>query len=609
MGRPKLELPFGPETLLQRVVRILIEVLEPVVVVAGPEQELPSLPGNVRIARDRQPGLGPLSGLATGLSELHQDCDAAFVTGCDTPLLKTEFIQRMCRELGDGDVAVCRQESYLHPLAAVYRTRLAEMAQAYVEQGRLRPGQLIQNCDARVIEVDALRTVDPELHSLRNLNTPEEYAAVLRESGLDSGDSSQTATDRGHRDVRMRGFASRSSVGQALRWIDDQASSWDRGQETVDLRTAAGRTLCGDIEAPVDVPDFNRAAMDGFAVRGPDTDGAGDYQPLTLQVVGDAFPGRPSSVEIGDRQAVRIMTGSPLPPGADAVIPAEFCTDQGTRVEITASVATGKHVGQRGEDIRAGTTVLKHGRCLRPQDLGLLAALGYAEAPVITRPRVHILATGDEIVEAGSDRGPWQIFDSNTPILQTMVDRDGGSVTFSQRIPDSAELLRGCLADDSADVVLLSGGSSVGSEDHAPNILAEMGELAIHGVAMRPASPAGMGRIGNRLVFLLPGNPVSCLCAYDFFAGRAIRQLAGLRPDWPYIRRERVLAEKISSAIGRVDYCRVVIADDRVQPLAISGASILSSTTRADGFVIVPAGSEGLAAGQTVSVYCFDFPG
>ena len=178
MGRPKLELPFGPETLLQRVVRILIEVLEPVVVVAGPEQELPSLPGNVRIARDRQPGLGPLSGLATGLSELHQDCDAAFVTGCDTPLLKTEFIQRMCRELGDGDVAVCRQESYLHPLAAVYRTRLAEMAQAYVEQGRLRPGQLIQNCDARVIEVDALRTVDPELHSLRNLNTPEEYAGI-----------------------------------------------------------------------------------------------------------------------------------------------------------------------------------------------------------------------------------------------------------------------------------------------------------------------------------------------------------------------------------------------------------------------------------------------
>jgi len=609
MGRPKLDLPFGPETLLQRVVRILITAVDPVVVVAAPSQALPSLPAEVRIARDRQPGQGPLSGLATGLSELSRDCDAAFVTACDTPLLKTEFIHRMRQELGDADVAVCREESYFHPLAAVYRTRLAELAHAYVQQGRLRPGQLIRACDARIIDVDAMRGVDPELHSLRNLNTPDEYQAALRASGLDSTNASDMTAEPRHRDVRMRGFARRSSVDESLRWIDAQASSWNRGQETVDLRTAAGRTLCGDVQAPMDVPDFNRAAMDGFAVRGPDTDGAGDYQPLTLQVVGDSLPGRPSSAAIGDRQAVRIMTGSPLPVGADAVIPAEFCTDHGTRIEITASVASGKHVGQRGEDMRVGTTVLNDGRCLRPQDLGLLAALGYAEAPVITRPRVHILATGDEIVAAGSNRDPWQIFDSNTPMLQTMVARDGGSVTSSQRIRDSAQRLRACLGDDTADVVLISGGSSVGSEDHAPIILAELGELAMHGVAMRPASPAGMGRIGNRLVFLLPGNPVSCLCAYDFFAGRAIRQLAGLRPDWPYIQRELALAEKISSAIGRVDYCRVAIVDDQVRPLAISGASILSSTTRADGFVVVPAGSEGLAAGQTVSVHCFDFPG
>jgi molybdopterin molybdotransferase len=156
------------------------------------------------------------------------------------------------------------------------------------------------------------------------------------------------------------------------------------------------------------------------------------------------------------------------------------------------------------------------------------------------------------------------------------------------------------------DVILISGGSSVGSEDHAPRLLAEVGTLAIHGVAMRPSSPAGVGSIGETLVFLLPGNPVSCLCAYDFFAGRAIRLRGGRRADWPHRTRQGVVARKIVSAIGRVDYCRVRLTDDQVEPLALSGASILSSTTRADGFVIVPAESEGHGPGATVTLYLYE---
>jgi molybdopterin molybdotransferase len=152
----------------------------------------------------------------------------------------------------------------------------------------------------------------------------------------------------------------------------------------------------------------------------------------------------------------------------------------------------------------------------------------------------------------------------------------------------------------------VSGGSSVGSEDHAPRIVAEAGELAIHGVAMRPSSPAGVGRVGDALVFLLPGNPVSCLCAYDFFAGRAIRSRGGLPTAWPYAQQRAHVARKIVSAIGRVDYCRVRLVDGKVEPIALSGASILSSTTRADGFVIVPAESEGCAPESEVTVYLYD---
>jgi molybdopterin molybdotransferase len=155
-------------------------------------------------------------------------------------------------------------------------------------------------------------------------------------------------------------------------------------------------------------------------------------------------------------------------------------------------------------------------------------------------------------------------------------------------------------------VILVSGGSSVGSEDHAPQLIAKVGELAIHGVAMRPSSPAGMGKIGDALVFLIPGNPVSCLCAYDFFAGRAIRLRGGRAPEWPHRSVRCPVARKIVSAIGRVDYCRVRIVDGAVEPIALSGASILSSTTRADGFVVVPPESEGYGPGSDVVVYLYD---
>jgi molybdopterin molybdotransferase len=171
-------------------------------------------------------------------------------------------------------------------------------------------------------------------------------------------------------------------------------------------------------------------------------------------------------------------------------------------------------------------------------------------------------------------------------------------------VPDDRDAILAALRED-ADIVLVSGGSSVGQEDHVPTLLAEHGELAIHGIAMRPSSPTGMGRLDGRLIFLLPGNPVSCLCAYDFFAGRAIRALAGFSRDWPYQRRTLRLSRKISSVVGRVDYARVHIYEDTAELVAISGASVLSSVTRADGFVIVPADSEGFPEGAHVEVLLY----
>lgn len=406
------------------------------------------------------------------------------------------------------------------------------------------------------------------------------------------------------RDVRMHGFSQRSEVGPALAWIDGHATP--AGVEAVPLEDACGRVLASDVVAPLDVPGFDRAAMDGYALRGAETAGATEYNPLPFPVLGQALPGQPYAGAIRSHAAIRIMTGAPVPDGADAVVPAEYASETAGAIVITRAVAPGQHVGHRGEDLRTGAAALAAGRRLRPQDVGLVASLGLAEVSVVRRPRVRMLVTGKEVRTPGTPKGPYEIYDANSYMLRGLVARDGGLLEVLHRLGDDPEAIRAALAAPGADVILVSGGSSVGSEDYAPQLIAKLGELPIHGIAMRPSSPAGIGRIGDVLVFLLPGNPVSCLCAYEFFAGRAIRLLGGRPPDWPHRARRCTVARKIVSAIGRVDYCRVRLVDGRVEPIALSGASILSSTTRADGFVVVPAESEGFGPGTHVDVYLYD---
>jgi molybdopterin molybdotransferase len=405
------------------------------------------------------------------------------------------------------------------------------------------------------------------------------------------------------RDVRMRGFARRATVEEALAWLDSLTAPL--GAESVELASAAGRVLASDIQSTLDVPRFDRSMMDGFALRAADTAGASAYQPLSLSIVGRAMPGAPFTGSLLPGQAVRIMTGAPLPLGTDAVLPAELAETSGEVLLAQGEVSPGKHVGCRGEDIQASDVVLAAGRVLRPQDLGLLASIGRDKVPVVRRPNVRLVVTGDELRPPGHRIGPYEIFDANTPMLAALIERDGGAVLTAGIVPDEVAAILAALREP-ADVVVVSGGSSVGEEDHAPAILAEHGQLAIHGVAIRPSSPTGMGLLDGRLVLLLPGNPVSCLCAYDFFAGRAIRRLAGRRGDWPYRNTRLPLARKLASAVGRVDYARVRISGGQAEPLAIGGASVLSSTTRADGFVIVAADSEGFAAGATVDVLLYD---
>ena len=403
----------------------------------------------------------------------------------------------------------------------------------------------------------------------------------------------------------MRGFSERATVEQAIAWLESVLPPFESlPVEEVSLLDGATRILAHEVKSLVNVPAFTRSMMDGYALLGEQSYGASNYNPLPLQIIGTCFPGRPFDGHVLPGQAVRIMTGAPLPDGADAVLPVENSSTQGQTLLVMGEVTAGKHIGQIGEDVSAGEVILPARRLLRPQDIGVVASIGVGRLPVIRRPRVRIIITGNELLPAGTPPEGCRIADANGPMLLGLVHRDGGTAITGDIVPDCPDALRAALADE-ADVILVSGGSSVGQEDYVPKLLSEAGELAIHGVAMRPSSPAGMGRLNNRLVFLLPGNPVSCLCAYDFFAGRAIRALGGRSQDWPYRRQKYRLSRKLVSTVGRVDYARVRVSGVEAEPLAISGASVLSSTTRADGFVIVPADCEGYPEGDEIEVFLY----
>jgi len=406
-------------------------------------------------------------------------------------------------------------------------------------------------------------------------------------------------------DVRMRGFSRRTDVEKAQRLVDERVSTLDG--ELIDLMQATDRVLARAVTSPVNVPAFRRSAMDGYAVIAEETFGATTHDPRRFEIHGESLPAKPAASDVGPSVCIRIMTGAPVPAGADAVVPVEFTELDDGRVLVREPVTPGKNVGAVGEDIATGDELFRPGRRLKPQDLGVLSSIGLARFFVVRQPKVGLIVTGQELLPPGSKPHGYSIVDSNTPMLKGLVERDGGQLLTGPIVRDDRAALKEALQVCSleTDVVLVSGGSSVGAEDHAPSIIAELGELPVHGVAMRPASPAGIGFLGPKPVFLLPGNPVSCLCAYDFFAGRAVRRLAGLHPGWPHVRVRMPLARKISSVLGRTDYARVRIEQGRVVPLAIRGAAILSSTTRAHGFVIVPKDAEGLAEGADAEVHLY----
>ncbi len=409
-------------------------------------------------------------------------------------------------------------------------------------------------------------------------------------------------------DVRTRGFSERASVADALDRVLWRVKT--AGTEKVDLLHAHGRVLAEDVMAPVDVPPFDRAAMDGYALMGENTFGASQGNPLYFRVVGEVIPGKSLDQGIRDNEAVKIMTGAPLPRGANAVAMFEYVRELGGEIEVVKAVTPGKNVSRRGEDVRRGELLLRKGRRLKPQDVALMAALGFSRVPVSRVPSVAIIATGDELIEPGKDAGEAEIYDANSYSVFSMVKRDGGSPRLYGIVKDDyikmKETLEKALRDD---IVIITGATSVGERDFVPQVLRELGEIVFHGVAMRPGEPTGAGFAGDRAVFMLPGYPVAAVFAYETFVRPALEKMLGLRRGARYPTVKGRLTRRVASELGRRDYVRVRLLPSEdgplVEPLMAKGSGVISSLVRADGFVVVPENTEGIEEGTRVEVNLF----
>lgn len=383
--------------------------------------------------------------------------------------------------------------------------------------------------------------------------------------------------------------------------------------ESVPILESLGRVLAEDIYADVDIPPHANTAMDGYALLSADTMGASPRTPKRLRIIADLPAGYVSDQAVTSGTAIRIMTGAPIPPGADAVIPFEETTRDGDWAEVLKPVSAGANVRAAGEDVRRGDLVLRQGSRIRPQEVGMLATVGRKEVLVIRRPRVAILATGDEVVDIDAPLLPGKIRNANSYSNAAQVIAAGGVPIMlgiaRDQVDDLIAKIRSGLAQN-VDLFLTSGGVSVGDFDVVKEVLAAEGEMTFWRVRMKPGKPLAFGRIGGVPLLGLPGNPVSAMVSFELFARPAILRMQGIA-DWQRPVIEATLVDTIKRKDDRRHFVRVRVEERGGQYYAQltgeQGSGILSSMVLANGLAMIPEEWPSAAAGSRVRVMMLDW--
>lgn len=429
-------------------------------------------------------------------------------------------------------------------------------------------------------------------------------------------------------DLRTSGFKDVTRIAAARERLVDAATPHER-IERVSLTAADGRVLAASVDARRAVPHYARAAMDGYAVRAADTFGAGERSPEILRRAGT------ETNEVAPGDAVRVHTGSELPDGADAVVMIERVEEVGEEIEVFSALAEGANVAPVGEDVAADQRLFDAGHRLRPSDLGLLKSTGVGELEVREPPTVGVIPTGEELVQG--DPSPGEVIETNGLTVSEYVTRWGGQARYREIVADDPEALRVALQRDlTKDVVVTTGGSSVGERDLVPDVVDELGEVLVHGVALRPGHPVALGVVEETPIIMLPGYPVACIVNAVQFLRPLLKYVGGL-PRVPHPTTEASLTRKIESEPGYKTFARVRLehqehdendgndpdgdaiqaretddaSDEGGRPLATptraSGSGVLSSVALADGWVTVPEEREGFAEGEIVSVEDWEY--
>ncbi|HQJ33197.1 MAG TPA: molybdopterin molybdotransferase MoeA [Anaerolineaceae bacterium] len=391
-------------------------------------------------------------------------------------------------------------------------------------------------------------------------------------------------------------------LADALSLVLERFGSKTGRVEYVSLQEALDRYLGADVIAQEDVPAFDRSTVDGFAVRSADLHGCSDSIPAILQKTGESLMGHSYDIPITPGTCVYVPTGGAVPPDADAMVMLEYTEDLGgDQFAFYKPVAPGANLILRGEDLRQGEAILKSGKKIGVADIGTLAALGKTEVPVFSQPVVGIISTGDELVAPGESLKPGQIRDVNSDMLRAAVEQQNGIPISKGIVEDKFDALKDACKGliPEVDVLLVSGGTSVGEKDNMPRIVAELGEILVHGLAVKPGKPTIIGQIEGKAVFGLPGNPVAAFFIFDYLVKPLLLGLQGGKVETE--QTEARLTRAVSSNHGREEFVLVRLEGTEAEPVP-SKSGLISTVSRANAYFIIPRDQEGLPKGALVRV-------
>jgi molybdopterin molybdotransferase len=405
--------------------------------------------------------------------------------------------------------------------------------------------------------------------------------------------------------VKLKGFQKLTLADKALQtWLETLHIGKPKA-ELVPLQDALGRVLVEDFVAQESLPRFDKSAMDGYALNSADSAGASQSKPAVFQLTGNQ--------EVGARQAREVWTGNPIPRGADAVIMLENTEKKEGKLEVWSQLAPGENVSKVGEDVKKGDFIAKAGARLNPYQIGLAAALGISQLKVAAKPKIGIVATGNELAEAGEKLSGSMIYDSNKVMISSMCRELGAETTdhgiAKDDVDEIAEKIRAALKTQ--DAVVTTGGTSVGGLDLVPDAVNKLGKpgVVVHGVALRPAMPTALAMLEGKPVLILSGNPVAAVIGFEVFGRPIVCRLLGMSETEPRPMLKAVLARRVSSALGRKTCVRVRVTlragEFYAEPVSAKGSGSISTMTQSNGFVVVPENREGVGEGETVIVHMF----